>query len=62
MFGTYCRLNVHVLASDREVIRAARKKLKNPRNPAERAARHRFFRQMLEYHKAEGDTFIKYRL
>lgn len=50
MYGTYSRLNVTILATNKEVIKAARKKLKNPTNPTEREQRKKFYRMMLEYH------------
>ncbi len=62
MFGTYNRLNVRVSASNIAVIRAARRKLKNPRNPAEREARHNFYRAMLAYHASAQGIVREYRL
>jgi hypothetical protein len=59
--GTYMRLGVHVGASNREVIRAARTKLANPRNPAERKDRHTFFRYMLKHHERARDLYIQCR-
>lgn len=52
MYGTYCRLGVHVNASDCDVIRAARLKIarNHRRGAARRADRHRFYRVMLNYH------------
>ncbi len=52
MYGTYLRLGVTVWASDRTVIRAARRKLARSarRDPAKREARKRFYREMLEHH------------
>jgi hypothetical protein len=52
MFATYQRLGVHIYASDREVIRAASRKLKRSVRFARkhRKARHAFYRQMLRYH------------
>ncbi len=46
MYGTYLRLGVRVWASDRTVIRAARRKLTRSarRDPAKREARKRFYR------------------
>lgn len=51
-FATYNRLNVHMTATPREVIRAARNKIKPnaQRAPDFRDARHDFYRDMLEYH------------
>jgi hypothetical protein len=51
MLGTYHRLNLPVWASNREVIKAASRKLKNWRNPKEREARHKFYRTMIDYHQ-----------
>jgi hypothetical protein len=53
MFGTYCRLGVNVSASDFDVMRAARRKIavQHRRGRARRADRHRFYRQMLAYHR-----------
>jgi len=52
MYGTYLRLDVTVWASDRAVIRAARRKLTRTaqRDPAKREARKRFYREMLAHH------------
>jgi hypothetical protein len=62
MFGTYQRLNVHVLSSDREVIRAARKKLsKAGRAPSAKAFRRQFYREMLRYHHDAAKLFLHYR-
>lgn len=52
-YGTYLRLDIIVHDGWRAVVRAAAKKL-NPearRDPAQREARHRFYRQMLDYHR-----------
>ena len=58
MYGTYCRLNVHVGASNIEVIRAARRRLMSySLDRQHRAERHRFFRQMLAYHRADGALY-----
>jgi hypothetical protein len=52
MYGTYLRLNITIWATDRAVIRAARRKLARSarRDPAKREARKRFYREMLEHH------------
>jgi hypothetical protein len=52
MYGTYCRLRVTIAASNIDVIRAARRKVRrNMRHGRDwRQARHWFFRQMLVYH------------
>jgi hypothetical protein len=62
MFGTYERLNVHVYASNLGVIREARKKLLNPRNPEEREARKKFYRMMLDYHEQARNLVEEFRL
>lgn len=50
--GTYNRLHVHVSATDREVIKAARKKLKHHalHDIDYRDSRHELYRAMLKYH------------
>ncbi len=64
MFGTYCRLHVHVWASSREVVKAASRKLKRRYRFARdaREARHKFYRQMLAYHRQQQDLCSDYRL
>lgn len=54
MFGTYQRLGLHVSASNRDVVRAARKKLQLVfrRQPALRDYRKAFYRQMIGHHTA----------
>jgi hypothetical protein len=62
VYGTYCRLSVHVSASAREVIRAARTKLsRKGKSREQRAARHQFIRQMLDYHRDAQETFRAFR-
>jgi hypothetical protein len=53
MYGTYLRLDVTVHDSSHAVIRAAAKKLtlRARRDPAQREARHRFYREMLAHHQ-----------
>jgi hypothetical protein len=53
MYGTYLRLDITVHDGWRAVVRTAAKKLTSraPADPAHRAARHRFYRQMLVYHE-----------
>ena len=53
MYGTYLRLDITVHDGWRAVIRAAARKLKPKarRDPAQRDARHRFYREMLDYHR-----------
>jgi hypothetical protein len=63
MFGTYCRLNVHVYASNREVIKAAKGKLaKSALGPKDREARKRFYRTMLDYHRDARKMVTEFRL
>lgn len=52
MFSTYLRLRVPVLASEREVIRAAQQRIaKHHRTgPSKAAERKVFYRQMLRHH------------
>lgn len=55
-FAQYCRLNVHVMASDREVIRRASRMLRNKFDRSQREARHAFYRSALETHeRARGE-------
>ena len=57
MYGTYLRLDISVHYSWRAVIRAASSKLtrKARRDLKHRAARKRFYREMLDYHRQEQD-------
>lgn len=52
MYGTYCRLNISVGASDRELIRALWKRMSNDakHHRLYRKARHKCYREMLRYH------------
>lgn len=52
MYGTYCRLHLPVWATDREVIRAAHRKLKRSvrRAHKHREVRHSILRELLEHH------------
>lgn len=63
MYGTYCRLNVHVNATALTVIRAASKKLrKSFRNDnTKRADRHAFYRAMLHQHRMAQDLYREFR-
>ncbi len=45
MYAAYLRLDVWVWDSDRTVVRRAR------RDPAQRDARKRYYRQMLDHHR-----------
>lgn len=64
MLGTYHRLNVHVNASNIEVIRQARKKIaENHKNSRDRKdARKSFYRSMLDYHRKAQDLCLAFRL
>jgi len=64
MFGTYERLNVHIDATAKEVIRAAAKKLTHAarRGRAHREERHIFYRKMLEHHAASQEIAAQFRL
>jgi hypothetical protein len=59
MLGTYNRLNVHVMASDLEVIRAARTKLaKHAFTREHREFRRQFYAEMLKHHEAAKALFF----
>ena len=60
MFGTYERLNVHVMASDVEVIRRARTKLAREcwHDPQYREGRKAFYREMLRHHADARKMFL----
>ena len=62
--ATYQRLGVTVFATNREVIKAAARKLKREARFARkhRAARHAFYREMLTCHRAALDLMIRFRL
>ncbi len=64
MYGTYLRLDVTVWASDRTVIRAARRKLARSarRDPARREARRRFYSEMLQHHANAQRLVAEFRL
>jgi hypothetical protein len=64
MYGTYLRLDITVHDGWRAVIRAAARKLTPGTRfgPAHRAARHRFYRQMLTYHRAAQQLVRHWRL
>ena len=53
MYGTYLRLDITVYDGWRTVVRAAAKKLTTLArgDPAQREARHRFYRAMLAHHQ-----------
>ncbi|MEJ1967059.1 MAG: hypothetical protein WDN03_00265 [Rhizomicrobium sp.] len=64
MYGTYLRLGITVHVGWRSVIRAAAGKLKPavPHDPRHRDARHRFYRDMLAYHKDAQNLVRRWRL
>ena len=64
MYGTYMRLGVTAADSWRTVVRAAARKLAplTRRDPAQRAARHRFYREMLAYHRRAQEIVWIWRL
>jgi len=64
MHGTYLRLDIVVQDSWRTVVRAAARKLTRRvrRNPKHRAARKRFYRQMLDYHRQAQELVLTWRL
>ena len=64
-YGTYTRLPLSsgIWSSEIEVIRQSRKVLApESLTRDKREARHKFFRQMLEYHKGEQDICKTFRL
>jgi hypothetical protein len=61
MYGTYCRLNVSVYASNLEVLRALRRKLK-PFSADRREARKQIFRAILKEHADARDLCREFRL
>lgn len=60
-YGTYLRLDITVHARWRTVVRAAGRKLtpEARHDPAKRVSRHRFYRQMLDYHR-EAQEIVSY--
>lgn len=64
MYGTYLRLDVTVWASNRTVIRAARRKLAQSArcDPSKREVRKRFYREMLEHHVNAQRLVAEFRL
>jgi hypothetical protein len=64
MLGTYRRLNLHVLAPWRNVVRAAHNKLDpaSRRDPDRREARKSFYRQMLKHHRDAQQIVHRFRL
>lgn len=64
MYGPYLRLDITVHDGWRAVVRAAARKLTRRalRDPKHRAARKRFYRQMLEYRRQAQDIVPTWRL
>ena len=64
MYGNYCRLNLHVSTSERAVIRASAQLIQAEARfaRATRAARHHFYRQMLDYHRGAQEMVRYWRL
>ena len=64
MYGTYLRLDITVHDGWRAVVRAAARKLTRQalREPKHRAARKRFYRAMLDFHRREQDIVSAWRL
>ena len=64
MYGTYLRLDIAVHDGWRAVVRAAARKLtrRARRDPGRRAARKRFYREMLDYHRQAQDIVSAWRL
>ncbi len=63
-YGTYLRLEITVHDGWRAVVRAAAKKVapRARRDRTQREARHRFYRQMLEYHRKAQKIVSYWRL
>lgn len=64
MYGTYLRLGVTVGDGWRAVVRAAARKIAPHarHEPSQRAARHRFYREMLAYHRRAQEIVWIWRL
>jgi hypothetical protein len=64
MYGTYLRLDITVHDGWRVVLRAASRKLnrKALRDPTRRAARKKFYRQMLAHHRQAQEIVATWRL
>lgn len=63
MYGTYCRLGVHVMASTRTVLRALYRKMKPSarRGRVARDSRHTIARLILREHADARRAFIEWR-
>ena len=64
LFEIFSRLNLHVSATNREVIRVARLLIteEGRRDPAKREQRKAFYRQMLNYHAGAQALVRDFRL
>jgi hypothetical protein len=64
MYSTYLRLDITVHDTWRTVVRAASRKLarRARRDPAQRPARKRFYRQMLDHHRRAQEIVATWRL
>jgi hypothetical protein len=64
MYGTYCRLGVHVWARDSEVIRQCWRKMfsAEAKKAAHRTNRKNFLRKILEIHHGEQELCKEFRL
>jgi hypothetical protein len=62
--GTYERLGVNVYASNRDVIRAASRKLRPEIRfvRKHRRTRHAFYREMIACHRAALELVVRFRL
>jgi hypothetical protein len=62
--GTYERLGVSVFASNREVVKAASRKLRPEARSSRkhRKARHAFYGELLACHRAALELVIRFRL
>jgi len=64
MYGTYLRLDITMHDGWRAVVRAAARKLTRQavRDPKHRAARKRFYRQMLDEHRQAQELVLTWQL
>lgn len=64
MFSTYQRLGISVWSSDRDVLRAARKRIDKGvlRDPRFRHQRRHFYREMLAHHRRAQQLCIQFKL
>jgi hypothetical protein len=62
-YAQYCRLNVSVGATNREVIKSASRKIKKKSrfNREQRAPRHAFYRAMIAQHNKAKSLFDHFR-